>query len=243
MIPQSRRPAFLLTRPEALGQSFAARLRAELGEAVRIVTSPLLAPRHLKPAMPEGDFAAVLFTSQAGVEAAKDMPGVPRRAFCVGDRTAEVARAAGFDAHSAGGAAADLINAVRAARPKGRLLYLRGRDTRGDVATTLTAAGHPTVDLVIYEQIEQALSDEARDLLAGTAPVIAPLFSPRSAELFARAFASAGGKAPMFLPVLSEAIAAALPTTLPARVFVATQPRADALVLASLAAFAAGEGT
>lgn len=243
MIPQSRRPAFLLTRPEALGQSFAARLRAELGEGVRIVTSPLLAPHDLRPAMPDGDFAAVLFTSQAGVAAAKDMPGLPRLAFCVGDRTAEVAREAGFDAQSAGGAAADLIAAVRAAAPNGRLLYLRGRDTRGDVAATLTAAGHPTVDLVIYEQLEQALSDEARALLTGTAPVIAPLFSPRSAEIFARAFKKVGGKAPLFLPVLSEAIADALPANLPARIFVATQPRADALVLASLAAFAAGEGT
>ena len=241
MIPQSRRPAFLLTRPEALGQSFAASLRAELGPDLRIVTSPLLAPRHLRPALPKGDFAAVLFTSQAGVAAAANVPSLPRRAFCVGDRTAEVARAAGFDALSAGGAAADLIDKVKSARPEGRLLYLRGRDTRGDVAASLTAAGYPTVDLVIYEQVEQSLTPEARDLLAGTGPVIAPLFSPRTARLFVHAYRTAGGTAPLFLPVLSGAIADTLPEGLHARIFVAAQPRADALILASLAAFAAGE--
>ncbi|MFN4172527.1 MAG: uroporphyrinogen-III synthase [Pseudorhodobacter sp.] len=243
MIPQSRRPAFLLTRPEAQGLRVARHLRAELGESLRIVTSPLLFPRLLHPDRPDGDFTAVIFTSQTGVAAASGMPGLPRQAFCVGHRTAEMARAAGFSAQSAGGAAEELIALVRQTGVTGRLLHLRGEISRGDVAQSLTAAGHPTLDLVVYAQVEQPLSSEARALLTGADPVIAPLFSPRTARIFARQWQETGGHAPLFLPVLSDAVASALPATLPARIFVATQPCADALMKASLAAYAAGQGS
>jgi len=227
----------------AQGLSFAARLRAALGDGPQIVMSPLIAPHFLRPALPQGDFAAVLFTSQAGVEAAQDLPDLPRRAFCVGDRTAEVARAAGFDAISAAGMADDLIAQVQQAGTTGPLLHLRGRDSRGNVAARLTKAGHPTTELVVYDQIEQALTSEARALLTGSESVIAPLFSPRTAKIFARQYEEAGGTAPLFLPVLSNAIARALPGTLSAHIFIATQPQADALILASLAAYAAGQGS
>ncbi len=241
MIRQSRRPAFLLTRPEPQGSAFADLLRARLGPDLRILSSPLLMPQILPPDLPGGDFAGVIFTSQAGVAAARGLRGLPRRAWCVGERTAAAARDAGFDAVSAKGAADDLVALLLAKPPQGRLLHLRGRDSRGQVAARLTAAGLETAEAVVYAQIEQPLSPDAGALIRGDDPVIAPLFSPRTARIFARQWEAADGTAPLFLPVLSTTIAESLPSDLNARVFVATQPEAEALAEASSAAFAAGQ--
>lgn len=53
MVPQSRPlvPAVLLTRPEAQGARFAAAPAEALGP-VRLVTSPLMVPAFLVPAIP-----------------------------------------------------------------------------------------------------------------------------------------------------------------------------------------------
>ncbi|MBL4916797.1 uroporphyrinogen-III synthase [Szabonella alba] len=240
MIPQSRRPAFLLTRPEPQGSAFADLLRARLGPDLRLVSSPLLALQILRPELPTGDFAAVIFTSQAGVAAAQGLHGLPRRAYCVGNRTAAAAADAGFAAVSADGAADDLIALLLRQGAGGRHLHLRGRDSRGQIAARLNAAGVETAEAVIYAQTEQALTPEAVALIRGVDPVIAPLFSPRSAGIFARQWYGAGGRAPLFLPVLSDAIADSLPSDLNARIFVATHPQAEALAKASGAAFDAG---
>lgn len=130
MVPQSRPlvTAVLLTRPEAQGARFAAALAEALGP-VRLVTSPLMAPAFLVPAIPLRP-DALIFTSETGVEgyrrlAAPELSDV-RRAWCVGNRTARAAEAAGLAAHSAEGDAERLIAAILAADEPGPLLHLRG---------------------------------------------------------------------------------------------------------------------
>jgi uroporphyrinogen-III synthase len=192
------------------------------------VISPLMAPVLLAPSLPEGPFAAVIFTSATGVAAAKGLD-LPRRAWCVGGQTAAQARAAGFDAVSADGDAGALVAAVLANPPPGRLLHLRGEETRGDVAERLTAAGLETVSVVVYRQEPQALTEEAQELLVRPGTVILPLFSPRTAALF-RAAAPSGLTARLMLVAMSAAVADAAKGIPQEALELARQPDAEGML-------------
>lgn len=226
--PQAPALRFLLTRPADQGARLAAALRARFPGA-EVVESPLLAPQVLPVAPPAGDFAAVVFTSETGVWAARALGwALPRLAWCVGDRTAAAARAAGFEARSAAGDADALVAALPAEPPPGAVLHLHGRETRGDVAARLRAAGLPAEAVALYAQEALPLSDAARAWMEGPAPVIAPVYSPRTAALFARA--AAGARAALWLAALSPAVARALPPA--ARLAVARRPDEAAMFAA-----------
>lgn len=222
-------PRVLLTRPAAQSDRFAADLRARL-PGVDITISPLLAPEYLRPTLPEGPHAAVIFTSETGVAAARGLGGLPDLAWCVGERTAAAAQVAGFRTVTGGGDAALLVQAmVQAMRdappPAGRLIHLRGRDARGNVAQRLWDAGLPCDEAVVYAQEPQPLTPRAQLLLQDSQPVIVPLFSPRSALIFARR--ARGARAPLWIAALSPAVAAASPPA--ARTDTADRPDAAAM--------------
>ncbi|MBC2836006.1 uroporphyrinogen-III synthase [Paragemmobacter straminiformis] len=228
MTPQSRPLSVLLTRPQAQGDRFAAQLADRFGNRIAVTTSPVIAPAYLVPEIPALAFSALVFTSETAVTSAR-FPGLPRRAYCVGDRTAAAAAAAGFAAVSAKGDAAALIALIRGSGESGPLLHLRGADTRGDIAAILTAAGIPTRQAVTYDQRPQPLSPEAAALLNGETPVLLPLFSPRTAEILA----SLGPfRAPLLVAALSPAVASAAARLHPARLATADAPDADALLTA-----------
>ena len=199
-------PTILLTRPLAQSQRFA----DQIGGAL---ISPLMRPEFLSPMLPSGDFTAIALTSETGAEAAGRISAagiaLPKRAFCVGNRTAEAARAAGFDASSAAGAADDLLAHIISAALVGRLLLLRGQDSVGDLEQRLISARIETVSQIIYRQIGQSLSDEAIAVLQAPSPVILPIFSPRSARIFAAELRRVAAKAPIWLAALSPAVAEA----------------------------------
>ncbi len=217
----------LLTRPEAASRAFAAALEARFGARVRVVVAPLMAPVLLSPPLPEGEFSAVIFTSATGVAAARGR-ALPKRAYCVGRETARQALAVGFEAVSADGDAAALVAAVLADPPGGRMLHLRGEETRGDVAERLMAAGVNVCSVVVYRQEAVALTAEAVALLAGTDPVVVPLFSPRSAVLFREAVA--GGGRGLWLAAMSEPVAEVVRDLAPAALEVARRPDAEAML-------------
>ena len=231
MTPQSRPIPVLLTRPAAQGDRFAADLRARFGNAVDPVASPLMAPELLCPDWPEGDYSCLILTSETGVEGAvrlRDLGRVlPGRAICVGDRTAAVARAVGFDAQSAQGDAEALIALILAGDDPGPFLHLRGKDARGDIAPRLAAKGRSAVAAVVYDQRAVPLTDRARGLLGGTSAVIVPLFSPRSADLLA---AQGPFASPLLVAALSPAVAARAEALVPQRMVVAARPDAGAMV-------------
>lgn len=238
MTAQSR-PVILLTRPEPAAARFAAALRDRL-PGVKVLMAPLIAPLLLSPPLPpvwgEGRVRGLIFTSETGVAgfariaADRSLP-----AFCVGPHTADVARAAGFTAHACGGDAEAVVAELTALRPAAPLLHARGRDARGAIAARLSAAGIETGELIVYEQHEQPLSAPALALLAGDAPVVAPLFSPRTAAIFARAAAGAVLRAPLYLAAISPAAAAEL-SGLPARMRItADAPDAPAMLRATAA--------
>jgi uroporphyrinogen-III synthase len=228
MTPQSRALPVLLTRPEAAGDRFAAELAAAFGDRVAVLSSPLLQPLLLRPALP--DAAALVLTSETGVRAAAGYgAGLPRRAYCVGRRTADAASAAGFQAISADGDADALVALILRSGERGPLLHLHGRDTRGDVVPRLAAAGLPATGAVVYAQDPCPLTPAARALLDGAGPVVVPLFSPRTAQLFA---ATAPHRAALWVAALSPAVAAALGSLPVARLAVADAPDAGSLIAA-----------
>ncbi len=224
----------LLTRPRVQAARFAADLRARL-PGLPIVVSPVLEIVHRRvPVDPHG-VAAFVLTSENGAEAlAANADVAGKTAFCVGTRTAEAAQAAGMRAISADGDAEDLFALIRARAPSGPLVLAHGVHAAGNLGARLRAAGVDARDLVLYDQTARALTAEARALLAGDAPVLAPLFSPRSAALLAledirapltlvaisdnaaRAWADAGGAAPRRLEVADRPDAAAMLTAIAA---------------------------
>jgi uroporphyrinogen-III synthase len=227
------RQSFLLTRPAAASERFAALLRESFGPELPIVISPLMAPVFLHPALPAGRFGALILTSETGVEAARRISAegvdLPAQAFCVGDRTTRMAQEAGFAAISAKGDADALIRLIGQDAKAGRMLHLRGADTRGDIVQRLESMGISAQEAVVYSQQSLALTLEATKLLAGEQPVILPLFSPRSADLMVTA---GPFDAPLWIAALSPAVAERAAVLHPDRLTVATQPEAAALVQA-----------
>ncbi len=200
-------PAILLTRPADGSARFAKALRARLGD-VPVVVSPVLkiVPTGAQPDV--SDNPVVLFSSRNGVVHCGISPAPGQVALCVGDATAQAARAAGFQAVSAQGNVHDLARLI-VDRANGRpLLHIRGRHSAGDLAVDLAKQGLTLRETVVYDQETQPLSDTAQALLAGSQPVIAPLFSPRSAASLA---AQGPWHAPLYLAAISEAVAGVAP--------------------------------
>ncbi|WP_308917788.1 uroporphyrinogen-III synthase [Jannaschia sp. LMIT008] len=208
-------PPVLLTRPLADARHFAAYL------GVPCVLSPLL--KVAFTATPPGDARAVLFTSQNGVRAwtAGGGPvGLP--CWCVGPRTAALAREAGFDLRGWAADAAGLVRLVPSDAPP--LVHVRGAQARGGVAAGLRARGLSAAEAVLYEACPLPLTAEAAALLRA-GHVVAPVFSPRSARLLAEAVPE--GALPHLRAVaISPAAAAALPVPAAA---VAATPDAAAM--------------
>ncbi len=170
---------------------------------------------------------ALIFTSQTGVEAYARLPErKAQTAYCVGQRTADRALEAGLRAISADGDADALVAMILSAGEAGPLLHLRGRDSRGDVAERLTAAGCPTEAVILYAQEVQPLSDAAMQMLKGPGPVIAPLFSPRTAAILAAALPEPP-RAPLWLAAFSAANISLLTDD---RLIIATRPDSDSML-------------
>ena len=222
----------LVTRPRAEGKTFAAALTDRFDARVRPVVAPLIAPRYLLPPIPVQNYAAVVFTSAQAVEGARRL-GVPlpRLAWCVGRKTASVAAEAGFQTRSADGDAKALAQAILSDPPNGRILYLRGVDTRGNLLEILHSSGISADVAIVYSQDPQPLADDARALLSLPVDVIVPLFSPRTATLFRQAL-PLDVAARLHIVAMSAAVAAALDGVPHATLAVASEPNAPAMLTA-----------
>lgn len=198
-------PVLILTRPIEASRRFLGEVEAALGRPVTYIVSPVMKVVPMAVDDLSEPLGGVVFSSENGVRQAGRLslpPGMT--AWCVGDRTAQVANAAGFRALSAQGDAEALIAMICAARPEGPLVHLHGEHTRGDVADRLTAAGVPCGSLAIYAQVPTPLTPEARAAFAGDKPVILPLFSPRSATILTGV---GGVTAPLHVIAMSKAVA------------------------------------
>ncbi len=236
---QAPAPILLLTRPEAQSGRFAAAATARFGAAVRILVAPLMEIVFTAPVLPLDGVRALAFTSENGVAGFCRLS--PRRdlpAYCVGARTAEAARSAGFRARSAAGDGAALARLIAAEGAAGPLLHPHGAHRQGDLAAALAGAGIALRAVEVYRQEPRSPSPAAAAVLNGQTRVIAPIFSPRSARLFRAAFAAP--RAPLALVALSPAVAEALGQRPGERLLTAARPEAEAMLDAVAAAIDAG---
>ncbi|MEM9725051.1 MAG: uroporphyrinogen-III synthase [Pseudomonadota bacterium] len=186
-------PGVLITRP--------ARPAAETAEAVAALGfAPILAPalemRRLDRVTPQDvSGRALAFTSaEAVLAAAEDVRGGPAEppaaVYCVGDKTAEAARAAGFDAAKAGpgdGArlAEMMLSDLHAAGAAAPVLVVRGRDVAFDLAGALRAGGMEVAERALYAADPVArLPAPARSALTAGAVAAALFFSARTVAAF-----------------------------------------------------------
>lgn len=179
---QMTKPVLILTRPAPAAQRFADTLPDLFMDRVRLVISPLMQIIATGAAVDMAGYAGVIFSSSNGV--AHGPKGDGRVAYCVGDATAQAARAHGWQADVLGQDADDLVATLRQTRPDAPLLHIGGSHQRGDIAERLTAAGLPTQAVAVYDQVLLPLSEQAQAALAGHAVCIVPLFSPRTATQF-----------------------------------------------------------
>lgn len=228
------RARLLLTRPWAASRRFLAACEAARGAPIPAILGPVLEIRPVEVRLPDPP-AALILTSENGASRAGELRLGPLRAWCVGPRTAAVARAGGLEVVEAGPNAEGLVAALLAARPQGPLLHLRGEHARGDVAGRLRAAGLDAREAVAYRQEALPPTPEARAALDGGNPLVAPLFSPRSAALLA----AWSPRAPLHVAAMSGAVAAAARPLAPASLRTAPSPEAGAMVEATLDALAA----
>lgn len=228
-MPDNAKPLILLTRSPSQARRYAGQWLRPLLPFVELRVAPLVDIVPVAFDAGADPVAALIFTSENGVRAAEqcgDWRGLT--AYCVGARTAEAAKSAGFDAISAEGSADDLVALIAKSAPEGRLLHLHGAETRGDVVGRLTDARLRADGLVAYEQKTLGMPEGWTDALSHPGPILAPLFSPRSAERFAQVLGSMV-PADLILPCLSRPVADALPPKLQARTEIANAPTAEAL--------------
>ena len=236
--------SFLLTRPAAASARFARSLKESFGADIHVVISPLMTAVFLTHPLPPGPFDAVILTSETAAEAARrisaEQVSLPVRAFCVGDRTAQVATEAGFLTLSAAGDADALVALIQSRLPHARFLHLRGRDGRGNIAERLNSGGSETYEAIVYDQRPCPLNAAATALLAGPDPIILPLFSPRSADLMVQ---TGPARAPLWVAALSPAVAVHAAPLKPDRIAIAAQPNAASMLQTLHCFLAAGRQT
>ena len=185
-------PLALVTRPEPAA---AALTRWLEGEGWRTLPAPLMRFEALEATADPAGAWGVALTSAAAARAAppaSEPGGEALRAlpcFCVGEATAEAARAAGFaEVRAADADAAALAALIAAAAPPGaEILHLRGRHGGAALADALAAAGlHPRHVVVYAMAAAEALPPEAAAALAAGEVKLVPVFSPRSGAILAR---------------------------------------------------------
>ncbi len=116
------------------------------------IVAPLLRIERLAVEIPDFDGVdALAFTSVNGVAIFADLTDRrDRPVFAVGDRTAEAARAAGFDdVRSAGGAIGDLADLLRA-KARGVVLVPGAQEPAGDIRALLAGAAVAARLLPVY---------------------------------------------------------------------------------------------
>lgn len=224
-----RDPVIILTRPVDQNDRFEADLRAA-GVENPIIKSPVTRIDPIVAPVSYSDDQPVIFTSANAVRYA---PGGSGIAWCVGDKTAGVAAAKGWQARSVSGDAEQLFQRIcadlDAVKGQVSLCHLCGKETRGDLAARLTQAGFLTKQVQVYEQSEEPLTQAAFDAACGPIPAIFPVFSPNSSMRLV-------GQLPQDrradFVAISPAVAKALPAAMVNRLRIAEKPDAQSVIFA-----------
>ncbi len=204
---QDAPPRVLVTRSEPGASETAQRLRQAGFDPV---IESLFAISPIDVAAP--DFDALAFTSANGVRRfAKLSPRRDAPVFCVGERTANEARALGYQHVSSANAAVDALAALiqRDLAPGARLLHAGNEEARGDLAGRLTAAGLKADFLPIFRAAPvEAPGPALAAHLTRRARIDAVLIhSPRAASILTGFVSGMTLAAPLSVAAISPAAA------------------------------------
>lgn len=226
----------LVTRSEPGALETGARL---LAAGYRPIIEPVFAIEPIDVELP--DFDALAFTSANGVRQLailsqrRDIP-----VFCVGARTAEAAREAGFaSVDSADGDVEALGLLIADNLPKdARLLHAGNEEARGDLTGRVRSAGYAADFVALFRAIPTSTPGPAlKAHLAGHPAFEAVMIhSPRAAAIVA-GFAQ-GSNASLDIAAISAAAAAPL-ATIAGRTEIAAHPDEQSL-LSALARLVSG---
>lgn len=217
------KPILLMTRARAASERFVSQLDVKRMEGVHVLLCPLLNIVPTQSRLEISGYNGVIFSSSNGVAFAPE--GAGRRAYCVGERTAQQAKARGWQVDLVAQDAQKLTEELKRMAPTGPLLHIAGAHRRGEIARKLSVAGTPTEVHVAYTQPLLPLSDHAKKVLFGEGTVIVPLFSPRVAAQFG---AQAVCGANVLVLAMSQAVKDALVgTTYAGRMQIASGPTGE----------------
>lgn len=239
----------LVTRAEPDGARTAAALR-ERGHEV--LEQALLRIEAVSDAeLPDGSWAAVVFTSANAVRAVArhrrfgDLAGLP--AYTVGSRTRTAAVAAGFDPVTSADGDVGRLAALLAATMggRGRLLYCAGEHRSGDLAATLRTRGLAVDTACVYRAtVVGDLAPAVHAALTAGAIDAVLHYSARTAAAFVTAVIAAGVKDLSIRTrhlCLSAQIAAPLVRAGATAIEIASEPNEPALFALLGPAVAAGK--
>ena len=185
--------------------------------------APLLEVQSVPHESPPKD-AVLIFTSKNAV----DHVGCNgQRAICVGDATAEKARAAGFtDVISVDGTSSDVTEWVKANLPTPQnICHVSGWHIRGSVSEDLLAVGYDARRVIVYRSVPRPIWPDR--------PVsIVALYSPLAAQTFTDA-AQAHDVSGLAAVCISQATADELSSLELKSVHIAAHPREDELIMAA----------
>ena len=221
----SRNPMFLwITRTSPLNMLTAKHLRAA-GHNPMII--PVLETRPLPHRLNAFGADALVFTSPNAVRHHRFSPVfamIP--AFAVGDRTARLAREAGYrKVSSARGNRSDLRKLIcEKLQPPGRIIHLCAVAPAGDLVGELSEAGFRAERLHVYETVPSGPEYLGAALAALPWSDGVIVHSPRAAEQVAPFIAGLGGRWSGTAYCISEAAAAPLRRLAGVRVEVAPEP-------------------
>ena len=214
----------IMTRPEGSNTAFEAELAPEVRTRLEFIHSPLLEIVPMGEGSDPSEAEHAIFTSANGVRFAPEGDGRP--AYCVGEKTTQLARSRGWDAVFAGATVAALKTYVQTKQPRGEMRHYSGVFVRGNVAAELSGADLTVVNIPIYDQRLLPFSAQAHAVLQGKTPVIVPLFSPRTAAHFASIAPAHPG---LHIIAMSSAVAKALDETALATLITAPDPTAKSM--------------
>ncbi len=175
-----KRDYVLITRPVADAQETAREVK---GRGLRPFIEPMLVIHPLPFELPQG-YDALAFTSANGVRVAADfIADRSKPVYCVGDHTAEVARACGWEnVTSADGDAAALMALLgKQLKAGARLVHLSGTD----VSRNIEVKGLSVERRAVYRAEKAAsFSPGCVEILERGEVAAALFFSARTAEAF-----------------------------------------------------------
>lgn len=176
----------LITRPQPDADAFAEDCRAA---GLDPVIAPLMSVTARGDWAAPADAAGLAFTSANGVRVFAAASRVRNlTAFCVGEATADAARAAGFSTISA--ADGDVVSlaetiAEQSSAISGQIVHIAGSRRAGDLLGALTERGLKASRIIAYETNEvRNLPQTAATAIGSGRALVVTLFSPRTARLF-----------------------------------------------------------